>query len=133
MIFRGLSAEGLHNFISPLTPEPFKIHRPFNPIPFIVIPTVLLIGAFTLYQTYDYLLPLIQSRIIWGVFCVVFILTFTSGYMWNKIKNAPYIAVGQNGAVSWVASGYQNQLGIESQVVAGICTYLPSIPPHPPR
>lgn len=83
---------------------------------------MLAVIAFSVYTMWDYLLPLVQSRIIWGVFSVVFILTFISGHMWNKIKNAPYIAVGQGGAVSWVANGYQNQLGIESQVVAGICT-----------
>jgi oligosaccharyltransferase complex subunit gamma len=41
--------------------------------------------------------------------------------MWNKIKNAPYVAAGQDGRVSWIAGGYQNQLGLETQVVGGIC------------
>lgn len=41
--------------------------------------------------------------------------------MWNRIKNAPYIGVSQGGQVSWIAGGYQNQLGIESQVVGSIC------------
>lgn len=67
------------------------------------------------------MLPLVQSRIIWGVFSIVLILTFTSGFMWNRIKNAPYIGVTQGGTVSWIAGGYQNQLGIESQVVGGVC------------
>ena len=49
------------------------------------------------------------------------ILTFTSGYMWNKIKGAPYVAVDQSGKTSWIAGGYQNQLGLESQVVASTC------------
>ena len=41
--------------------------------------------------------------------------------MWNKIKNAPYVAVDPQGKVNWIAGGYQNQLGLESQVVAGLC------------
>ena len=120
---RGLGPEPLMAFISPLTPSPFNLHKPFNPIPFIVVPTVILLGAFALYSTWDLLLPLVQSRIIWGVFSIVLILTFTSGFMWNRIKNAPYIGVSQSGHVSWIAGGYQNQLGIESQVVAGTCEY----------
>jgi oligosaccharyltransferase complex subunit gamma len=51
------------------------------------------------------------------------ILVFTSGYMWNKIKNAPYVNVGRDGKVNWIAGGFQNQLGLESQVVAGICEF----------
>jgi hypothetical protein len=43
--------------------------------------------------------------------------------MWNRIKNAPYIGVDQSGRVSWIASGYQNQLGIESQVVGVTCEF----------
>jgi oligosaccharyltransferase complex subunit gamma len=49
------------------------------------------------------------------------ILVFTSGYMWNKIKNAPYVNVDRDGKVSWIAAGFQNQLGLESQIIAGIC------------
>ena len=41
--------------------------------------------------------------------------------MWNRIKNAPYIGVSQSGHVSWIAGGYQNQLGIESQIVGITC------------
>jgi hypothetical protein len=58
---------------------------------------------------------------------MILILTFTSGYMWNKIKNAPYVAADQSGKVSWIAGGYQNQLGMESQVVGGICKWLGSV------
>lgn len=45
--------------------------------------------------------------------------------MWNKIKNAPYVAAGRDGKVQWIAAGYQNQLGLESQVVGAICKFCP--------
>jgi len=40
----------------------------------------------------------------------------TAGYMFTRIRGAPYTAGG-----SWIASGYQNQYGQETQVVAAIC------------
>lgn len=42
----------------------------------------------------------------------------TSGYMFTRIRGAPY--TGPNGA--WIAQGYQNQYGQEVQVVAMVCT-----------
>ena len=70
---------------------------------------------------YPYILPVIQSRVFWGGVSLFLILTFNSGYMWNKIKNAPYTQTGRDGQVSWIAGGFQNQLGMESQVVGAIC------------
>jgi oligosaccharyltransferase complex subunit gamma len=40
----------------------------------------------------------------------------TSGFMFVRIRGMPY-----NGSNGWVASGYQNQYGQETQVVALIC------------
>jgi hypothetical protein len=42
----------------------------------------------------------------------------TSGYMFTRIRGAPYS--GPNGA--WIAQGYQNQYGQEVQVIAMVCT-----------
>lgn len=47
--------------------------------------------------------------------------------MWNKIKGTPYVAAGRDGKVQWIAGGYQNQLGLESQVVGAICTFYPPL------
>ncbi|WWD16213.1 hypothetical protein CI109_100639 [Kwoniella shandongensis] len=116
----GLTAPPLHAWQSGLTPQPFSLHKPFNPIPFIVIPLGLITVAASLYSMRQLLVPLVQSRIVWGTGSMILILTFTSGYMWNKIKGAPYVAAGPGGSVSWIANGYSNQLGLESQVVGGI-------------
>lgn len=119
----GLEAPRLQSWISNLTPQPFELHVPFNPTPYIVTPLVLLslgVGGFTMWP---YALPLLQSRIVWGVSSILLILTFTSGYMWNKIKNAPYVTGGPNGQVTWIAGGFQNQLGLESQIVGATCEW----------
>jgi hypothetical protein len=123
---RGLAAPPFHEWISNLTPKPFELHKPFNPVPFIVIPLVLVTLAGLTYALWPYALPLIQSRLVWGVASILLILTFTSGHMWNRIKNAPYVAVSQNGQTSWIAGGFQQQLGLESQVVGAICECISS-------
>ncbi|CAD6576916.1 MAG: oligosaccharyl transferase subunit ost3/OST6 [Tremellales sp. Tagirdzhanova-0007] len=114
----GLTAGPFHSFISHLTPTPFELHMPTNIWPIILTPLLALVSGGLLYGLWPFLLPLIQSRIIWGSISILMILTFTSGYMWNKIKGAPYVSVDQEGRTSWIAGGYQNQLGLESQVVA---------------
>lgn len=46
----------------------------------------------------------------------------TSGYMWNQIRHPPYMVGGQNGKpVSFVASGYSNQYGVETHIISGVC------------
>lgn len=44
-----------------------------------------------------------------------------SGYMWNNIRNAPYLSMGGNGKIEYFAGGFQNQHGVETQIVAAIC------------
>ncbi|WWC60794.1 uncharacterized protein I303_103370 [Kwoniella dejecticola CBS 10117] len=116
----GLTAPPLHAFLNNLTPEGFAFYKPINPINYIAIPASILAIGLSLYSMRKIIVPLVQSRLIWGTFSIILILTFTSGYMWNKIKNAPYVAAGPNGQISWIAGGYSNQLGLESQVVGGI-------------
>jgi oligosaccharyltransferase complex subunit gamma len=116
----GLSAPAFHSFLKSHLPH-FEIHVPFNPLPLIFTALAAAVGAIAVYALWDQLLPLIQSRILWGTGSLVLILTFTSGYMWNKIKNAPYVQMGDGGKMNWIAGGFQNQLGMESQVIGGIC------------
>jgi oligosaccharyltransferase complex subunit gamma len=49
------------------------------------------------------------------------ILLFTSGHMFNHIRKVPYVTGDGRGGVNYIASGFQNQLGLETQVVAAIC------------
>ncbi|WVO14155.1 hypothetical protein L204_101786 [Cryptococcus depauperatus] len=116
----GLDASALHNWVSNLTPTHFDLHEPFNPMPYIVIPASIIAIAVFVYSLRSFLVPLAQSRVVWGCVSLILILTFISGYMWNRIRNAPYIAMGKDGKINWIAGGYQNQLGLESQVVGGI-------------
>ncbi|KAK0459744.1 oligosaccharyl transferase subunit OST3/OST6 family, partial [Desarmillaria tabescens] len=61
-----------------------------------------------------YIAPVLKSRWTWAVLSILSSLIFTSGYMFTRIRNAPYS--GANG--NWIANGYQNQFGQEVQVIA---------------
>ncbi len=47
------------------------------------------------------------------------------GFMFVRIRASPYAGQvrGQNGQItpSYIAAGYQNQYGAETQLIAGIC------------
>ncbi|KAG1756747.1 uncharacterized protein EDB91DRAFT_34069 [Suillus paluster] len=63
---------------------------------------------------YRFIKPALTNRWVWAAGTVSTSLVMTSGYMFTRIRGAPY--VGQNGA--WIAQGYQNQFGQEVQVIA---------------
>jgi oligosaccharyltransferase complex subunit gamma len=83
---------------------------------------VILSGGLTAsYVAWPYVLPVIQSRTVWAAITLISILLFTSGHMFNQIRNVPYVAGDGKGGVSYFASGFQNQYGLETQIVAAIC------------
>lgn len=47
---------------------------------------------------------------------------FTSGHMYNAIRHTPYTQSNGQGGFNYIAAGFQNQFGIETQIIASICT-----------
>lgn len=79
-------------------------------------------GAVTLFTVLSpYVLPVIQNRNIWAAITLIAILLFTSGQMFNHIRQVPYVTGDGRGGISYFAGGFQNQLGVETQIVAAIC------------
>lgn len=68
-----------------------------------------------------YILPIIQNRNLWAAISLIAILLFTSGQMFNHIRKVPYVAGDGHGGISYFAGGFQNQFGMETQIVAAIC------------
>lgn len=89
-----------------------------SPWPFIITPFIVGVAGYVLYATSAFWIPVAQSRIFWGILSIIAVTIWTSGYMWNRIKGAPYVTAGQGGQVNWIAQGYGNQYGLETQVVA---------------
>lgn len=115
--------EAVQNWLSrhlPASIEVPPIKRPINYLRITAIITGILgvISAFSV--AWPYLLPIIQSRNLWAGISIIAILLFTSGTMFNHIRGTPYIASDGRGGVQYFAPGFQNQFGMESQIVAGL-------------
>ena len=121
-----IGAEQLYSWIGrhlPDGPTP-PLVRPFNYMRLVSAVTILL-GAITLFTVLSpYLLPIVQNRNLWAAVSLIAILLFTSGQMFNHIRKVPYVAGDGQGGISYFAGGFQNQFGMETQIIAAICKLL---------
>ncbi|KAJ5627596.1 hypothetical protein N7528_005023 [Penicillium herquei] len=121
-----MNADQLYAWISRHLPDGPKppLVRPVNYMR-IVSGITILLGTITLFTViYPYVLPIIQNRNIWAAISLIAILLFTSGQMFNHIRKVPYVAGNGQGGVSYFAGGFQNQFGLETQIVAAIYAVL---------
>lgn len=112
----GLDPGPLAQQLSVFTPVPIPYKAPIDWARIATFAGAGLLGLALL----RFISPILQSRWTWAAVTVVTTLIMTSGYMFTRIRGTPYS--GPNG--QWVAQGYQNQFGQETQVVATICRYL---------
>lgn len=116
-------AENIHAWLSRHMagrPTP-PVKRPINYMRWATAITVLLGVGTALATASPYILPIIQNRNIWASISLVSVLLFTSGHMFNHIRKVPYIAGDGHGGISYFAGGFQNQFGLETQIIAAIC------------
>jgi len=116
------TADSIHAWISRHLPEGHKppVVRPFNYIRAIAI-TVSILGSISLFTVAaPYVLPIIQNRNLWAAISLIAVLLFTSGHMFNHIRKVPYVSGDGKGGISYFAGGFQNQFGLETQLVAAI-------------
>jgi len=120
------TAEAVHAWLSrhlPPGPRP-PISRPFNYLKAVIVTTSLL-GVLTfLTIAAPYVWPLLQNRNLWAAISLIAVLLFTSGQMFNHIRHTPYAGGDGKGGVSIFAGGFQNQFGLETQIVAGVYSIL---------
>jgi oligosaccharyltransferase complex subunit gamma len=91
----------------------------------IVTVTTAVVGVFTfLTVAAPYLLPIIQNRNLWAAISLIAVLLFTSGHMFNHIRKVPYVQPNGKGGVNYFAGGFQNQFGLETQIVAAMCKFV---------
>jgi oligosaccharyltransferase complex subunit gamma len=122
---RMATAENIHAWISRTLPAGDKppVVRPFNYVKAVVITTAVL-GAITFVTVAaPYVGPVVQNRNVWAALSLLAVLLFTSGHMFNHIRKVPYVAGDGRGGVSYIAGGFQNQFGMETQIIAGICMF----------
>ncbi|KAK5137999.1 hypothetical protein LTR08_005796 [Meristemomyces frigidus] len=116
------TAEPIHAFISralPSIPHPALV-RPINYLK-IALTTTAVLGAVTFLSVAGpYLFPVLQNRNLWAAVSLIAVLLFTSGHMFNHIRKVPYVAGDGKGGMSYFAGGFQNQFGLETQIVAAM-------------
>ncbi|KAG8821991.1 regulator of ime2 [Serendipita sp. 399] len=111
----GFDAESLAEEMSRYTPAKIPYKPPFN---WGLLMTGLSgLAAFLL--SLKFILPILASRWIWAGVITIASVVFTAGIMFVRIRGAPMVGGSKRGA-SWIASGYQNQYGMEVQVIGSI-------------
>lgn len=121
--YSAAGAENIHAWLSRYMtgrPQP-PVKRPINYMRWATGITILLGVVTALATASPYILPIIQNRNIWASISLVSILLFTSGHMFNHIRKVPYIAGDGKGGISYFAGGFQNQFGLETQIIAALC------------
>ncbi|CAK4031737.1 related to OST3-oligosaccharyltransferase gamma subunit [Lecanosticta acicola] len=116
------SADSVHAWLTrqlPDRPHP-KLVRPINYVK-IAVTTTSILGVITfLTVAAPYIWPIISNRNLWAAISLIAVLLFTSGHMFNHIRHVPYVGGDGKGGVSYFAGGFQNQFGLETQIVAAM-------------
>jgi oligosaccharyltransferase complex subunit gamma len=117
-----MTAEAFHKFLQSSIQLPtFPIVRPFNWAKvFMTISTIVMSGLVAS-LIWPQIQKVVTDKNIWTLACLVFILLFTSGYMYNAIRHTPFTQPNGSGGFNYIAPGFQNQFGVETQIVASIC------------
>lgn len=119
------NADTIHSWIARNLaegPTP-KLVRPFNWLKFVSVTTAIAGTITFLTVAAPYLVPIIQNRNLWAAVSLIAVLLFTSGHMFNHIRKVPYVSGDGKGGISYFAGGFQNQYGLETQIVAAMCTF----------
>ncbi|KAF2755797.1 hypothetical protein EJ05DRAFT_116365 [Pseudovirgaria hyperparasitica] len=117
-----VTAEFLQSFIArhlPDGPHP-PVNRPVNWVKIVSTTVAVLGGISAIYVAAPYITPVIQNRNLWAAVSIIAVLLFTSGHMFNHIRKVPYFTGNGRGGATYFAGGFQNQFGIETQIVAAI-------------
>ncbi|QDS71553.1 hypothetical protein FKW77_005637 [Venturia effusa] len=116
------TADSIHAWISRTLPEGKKppVSRPFNYVKVGAISTAILGFVSFLAVAAPYVAPLIQNRNLWAAISLIAVLLFTSGHMFNHIRKVPYVSGNGKGGISYFAGGFQNQYGLETQIIAAV-------------
>lgn len=122
---RGFAAPELADHLNKILKTNFKFKQPLNT----KLITAVITGAITLAGAIVFIGPHIptslkSSKPIWMLLCLGSMIIFNSGQMWNSIRAAPYVTMGQDGRPQYIAAGFQAQNGVETQIVAAIYSLL---------
>ncbi|KAJ2741192.1 oligosaccharyl transferase subunit ost3/OST6, partial [Coemansia sp. BCRC 34301] len=70
------------------------------------------------YLAYKFVNLRMLGRNLWAIATIMFVLLMTSGFMWNKINDPPYIGQSRRGDAQLFVPTNNQQFGVETQIVA---------------
>ncbi|KAJ3262237.1 oligosaccharyl transferase subunit ost3/OST6 [Boothiomyces macroporosus] len=116
----GFSAERFADYVNGRYKTNIAVKRPIDYTP-IITKVVGLLAILALGRVfYKYVGAILSLQTLWIAIVLGTTVIMCSGYMWNTIRNPPFLA-NQNGQVGYIASGFQNQFGAETVIVAILC------------
>ncbi|KAH3684011.1 hypothetical protein WICPIJ_005034 [Wickerhamomyces pijperi] len=116
--------KSIHNLIESVSGEQFRIIEPIQWGNIIISILTIALLTFVAVKFHSFYVPLLTSPGLWGAVVVFFIIIFNAGYMFNSIRNTPYVRPGSEGQVEYFMPGQQQQLGAETQIVSFIYAIL---------
>ncbi|KAF9321219.1 oligosaccharyl transferase subunit ost3/OST6 [Podila horticola] len=114
----GFQAEPFANWLNARAGTSIKVQRPINYMDLSIKIIGVISCLFTGYQLITKAGKILGSKYVWSAVSMFTIFIMISGHMWNQIRNPPYTAPGRDGRPGFIAQGFQNQFGLESQIVA---------------
>lgn len=112
-----VTAEEVASWVTQHSGQKVTVKRPLN---YLLIGSVAfaVLGILTLLRIFQpYLQGAFKNKIVWFFLAMAVILSCTSGHMYNTIRHTPYVSGNGEGGVTYIAGGFQNQFGLETQIV----------------
>ncbi|BGP70884.1 oligosaccharyltransferase complex subunit gamma [Rhodotorula toruloides] len=117
----GFKAESIASHLSAHANLPsLKFARPVDKTKVLKTVASVVVGVLAVWRMWPLFVVVFTRRYIWSAICIFTILFMTSGYMWTQIRRPLYVQAERNGQVSYIAGGYQTQLGAEVHIISAI-------------
>jgi len=104
--------------LSRSTPLPIPYKEPLNYTLVLSAGATFIFTLITARFFWVYFSGALTSRWTWGFITIVTSLVMCSGFMFVRIRGMPMAVNNKSGGASWIASGFQSQYGMETQVIS---------------
>ncbi|KAF9201708.1 oligosaccharyl transferase subunit ost3/OST6 [Haplosporangium sp. Z 27] len=114
----GFTAEPFANWVNSKAEIKLHVQRPID---FVALAVKVLGGLSflgTIYIIFTKAGSISTSKYFWSAASMFTIFIMISGHMWNQIRGPPYTVPGRDGRPGFIAQGFQNQFGLETQIIA---------------
>lgn len=117
--FQGEQQELMKEWVTSITGASFDIYVPLDYSRLIMNACITFAIIMLIRRFRGPLALMFQSPFMWGSLSLVAILLFVGGYMFNQIRNTPFVKEsGDN--VEYIAPGAQTQYGLETQLLSSL-------------